>query len=438
MQALVRAGMSTPQAQRKQLLFERALRALPANPTASGPLQRYFIPGRVEFLGKHTDYAGGRSLVCAVEQGICMVARIRPDRRIRVVAAATGDVAELALEPDLQIRQGEWSAFAATVARRLARDFPGLATGVELAFEGDLPPAAGLSSGSALVVGLFLALSDANRLTERKDFRGAIPPSSPEAIGDYLGAVENGRPYGPFSSDAGVGTLGGSQDQTTILCARPGMLLQFRWIPARLERAVPFPAEHCLAIGVSGVVAEKTGAARESYNAASRATAELLALWRATSGREDPTLAAALASAADAPNRLAALVERQAPELGARLAQFRSESEELIPAASEALARGDLGTLGSVVDRSQAGAESGLGNQVPETIYLQRSARRLGALAASAFGAGFGGSVWAMLESAQAGGFLARWKEDYAGAFPGPAESAQFFTTLPGPAALRF
>ncbi|PHY02432.1 MAG: hypothetical protein CK530_06070 [Planctomycetaceae bacterium] len=28
-----------------------------------------FVPGRIEVLGKHTDYCGGRSIVCAVEQG---------------------------------------------------------------------------------------------------------------------------------------------------------------------------------------------------------------------------------------------------------------------------------------------------------------------------------------------------------------------------------
>ena len=69
----------------------------------------------------------------------------------------------------------------------------------------------------------------------------------------------------------------------------------------------------------------------------------------------------------------------------------------IVPGAADALAEGDLDRFGALVDRSQAGAEAALGNQVPETIHLQRSARRLGARAASAFGAGFGGSVWALV-----------------------------------------
>ena len=28
-----------------------------------------FIPGRIEVLGKHTDYCGGSSIVCEIERG---------------------------------------------------------------------------------------------------------------------------------------------------------------------------------------------------------------------------------------------------------------------------------------------------------------------------------------------------------------------------------
>ena len=37
----------------------------------------FFVPGRIEVLGKHTDYAGGSSLVVAAEQGFCLVAAPR-------------------------------------------------------------------------------------------------------------------------------------------------------------------------------------------------------------------------------------------------------------------------------------------------------------------------------------------------------------------------
>src|SRR5699024_3896793 len=85
------------------------------------------------------------------------------------------------------------------------------------------------------------------------------------------------------------------------------------------------------------------------------------------------------------------------------------ESGRIIPAASEALEQEDLEGFGALADQSQRGAETGLCNQVDETIALQRIARELGAHAASAVGAGFGGSVCALVPEQAAGAFAARW-----------------------------
>ena len=69
--------------------------------------------------------------------------------------------------------------------------------------------------------------------------------------------------------------------------------------------------------------------------------------------------------------------------------------------------------------------------------FLAASARRLGAAAASAFGAGFGGSVWALVEKSQMKTFLVDWKAAYEKEFPQRAPAARFFPTSAGPAALR-
>ncbi|MDQ5840242.1 MAG: galactokinase, partial [Chloroflexota bacterium] len=124
----------------------------------------------------------------------------------------TGQSAELRLGPDLEMPRGEWVAYPATVARRLARDFGPLTTGLDFDFSSDLSQDAGLSSSSALVVAVGLALADANRLQERAAWREVIPDR--EALAGYLGAVENGWAFGTFAADGGVGTQGGSQDHT--------------------------------------------------------------------------------------------------------------------------------------------------------------------------------------------------------------------------------
>ena len=392
----------------------------------------YRVPGRVEFLGKHTDYVGGRSLVCATEQGISATATEHEAALLRIDDSANGLRAELPLRSDLAIPRGEWVAYPATVARRLARDFGPLGRGIELRFASDLPQDAGLSSSSALVVLVALAIADANRLAEHPAWRSAIPDR--EALANYLGAVENGRAFGPFAADGGVGTQGGSQDHTAILCSRPGMLAQYRWVPVRFERVVPFPAGYVLVVAVSGVEAAKGAGALEHYNRLSGDASELLRIWRERARRDDPTLLSAMASTPDAFERLVDWLEGhpRRDTLRARAVQFRDECFELIPGAGDALERGDLEALGSLVDRSQHGAETGLGNQIPETMHLQRTARRLGAVAASAFGAGFGGSVWAMVRSDQAPFFTDRWACQYREAFPRHAATVRFAETPAG------
>jgi galactokinase len=114
-----------------------------------------------------------------------------------------------------------------------------------------------------------------------------------------------------------------------------------------------------------------------------------------------------------------------------------AENYEIIPAASEALTKSDVVRFGDFVDCSERGAEQLLRNQVPETIALARSARELGALAASAFGAGFGGSVWALISTSAAPDFLTRWSRQYRADFPARASASSFFLTHPGPPATK-
>ncbi len=397
----------------------------------------WFVPGRVEVLGKHTDYAGGRSLVCAIERGFRFVARCSGDRVLTITRADSGERVRIPLDPGLPIPEGEWAAFPSVVARRLARDF-GITHGVELAFGSDLPVAAGLSSGSALTIGVFLALAEANALAAHPRYRAHL--TEPSALAEYLGCLENGRGFGPFEGGAGVGTMGGCEDQAAILLAEKGTLKQFRFVPVLLERTVPFPEKLTFVVGSSGVVAEKTAGALASYNAAAAALAEW-SEWSEGAGspvglRRPGSLGEFLRLSPDALPRLRSRLATR-PAILARLEQFVAESEEIVPRAADAFLAGDLDRFGALVDRSQEGAERALRNQVPETVHLQRSARRLGALAASAFGAGFGGSVWALVESQGAEAFRLGWERDYEIAFPGRRAGAEFFLTRPGEGARR-
>ncbi len=405
------------------------------------PLRAYFVPGRIEVFGKHTDYAGGMSLVAAADRGFCLVAAPRDDSQVEVLDVARAERVAFELGRDVRPRTGHWANYPMTVARRIARNFPGATRGASIAMESDLAPAAGMSSSSAMIVAVFLALAEVNDLWDRLDLRHDVRDRID--LASYLAAVENGQSFRTLSGDRGVGTFGGSEDHTAILNARSGHLGHFSYCPVRRLREVPMPEGCVFAIGTSGVVAEKTGAAMAAYNRASALAARAAEIWRDATGREERHLAAALATGRDAADQLAGAIRaarlpRQDEEaLLARLAHFEIESREVLPAAVKAFADGDVHALGAISDRSQRAAEQYLGNQVPETSRLAALARSCGAPAASAFGAGFGGSVWALVERDEAEGLLARWSESYRSERPRRAAASAFFLTAAGPAAMR-
>lgn len=393
-----------------------------------------FVPGRIEVLGKHTDYAGGRSLVAATERGFSLVTLPRGDARFVLLDAGRRCSHDFEIRADEEAGRG-WTRYPAAVIRRLVRNFPSPELrGADAAIFSSLPAAAGMSSSSALVVAVYLALARRNTLAERPEHRAAI--RSAEDLAGYLGTIENGQSFGTLTGEAGVGTFGGSEDHTAILCSRRSELRQYRYCPVRFERAIPVPRGHLFAVAASGVQASKTGGARESYNRVSLLAREAAEVYRRGTGGEPAHLAAILER--DGLARVREVLRRAGPlrfttaDLVARVEHFHAESEEILPAAGDALTRGDLDEWGRWVDRSQELAERLLGNQIPETTFLARSARELGAVAASAFGAGFGGSVWALVAGERAEELLAAWKGRYLERYRDRAAQATFFLTSAG------
>jgi galactokinase len=418
-------------------VLETVLRAIGAAP--GGDAVAFFVPGRIEILGKHTDYAGGRSLLCAVEQGFTVAAVPRTDRRVRIIDVARGEEAAWLWDADLEPAIGHWTNYPMTVTRRLARNFPLARRGADIAFVSDLAAAAGMSSSSAFMIAIFLVLAEINELARDSLYTSEVRRL--EDLSGYLATIENGLSFGGLSGDRGVGTFGGSEDHTAILCCRAGELAQYAFGPVRHERSIGFPAGYALVVADSGVVAEKTGNARETYNRVSLAARAVLEAWRALTLRHDASLEAAATSSADVGERMhRAIATRPQPgfteqALLDRYEQFSQESLHIVPRAGSALAAGDLEQFGLLVDRSQECAEKWLGNQVPETVALQRLARSLGAHAASAFGAGFGGSVWALVHEAHLDEFCEDWRSGYESACPEAAARARIIVTRPGPGA---
>ena len=365
----------------------------------------------------------------------------RSDRHIFVVDARSQESFELSLDEQTTRQRQDWRTYFVEVARRLDQNFPNLCRGANLSFASNLPAAAGLSSSSSLVVGAFLSLANVNSLQDRKVFRQAIPHR--EALAGYLGAVENGYSHGSLAGAAGVGTFGGSEDHTAILCGEEGSIVQYSYSPVRFEGSIKLPTDLVFVIAASGIQAEKTGSAMAEYNRLSLQSRAVAEVWREATGRDPSDLGSILAADRGAADTIGSLgghlgdSDFTIDELISRFEHFERESEVIVPGAAKALEADDLERFGEWIDESMHLAESLLGNQIPETSFLARRARQLGAVAASAFGAGFGGAVWALVSRAEAQKFKYHLKESYLREFPQHRDSASFFFTGAGAPAME-
>jgi galactokinase len=343
-----------------------------------------------------------------------------------------------------------WANYVAVVARRLASNFPGAELGADLVFTSDLPRAAGLSSSSALVVAVASALVRRAGLERRPEWLSAL--SGRLDLAGYLGAVENGLTFGALTGTSGVGTHGGSEDHTAILACRAEHVSAYSYVPVRHVADAALPGDWRFVVMASGIEADKAGSARARYNRASLATRALVQFCeREGLARCAGSLADLLGRDPEMSARLLRQLEHDGgglmppadaagedppafagSELARRLSHFLGEDAR-VPLAVDAIQRGDERAIGELADASQRDAEQLLGNQIPETSSLAATARETGAFAASSFGAGFGGSVWALVGADDSAGFVERWRARYRAAWPALREGA-CFVARPAPA----
>ena len=400
------------------------------------------MPGRVEVLGKHTDYAGGSVLVGAVDQAITARARRVAGPPGSLTATTDyGDPVTLRAGVDPGLEPGHWGRYLQTVLDRLTLNF-GAGAAAHLSLSSDLPPASGMSSSSALVCATALALASLNGWDEDPRWVESMPDRL--SLAGYLAAVEGGRAWRDLPGTSGVGTRGGSEDHTGMLCGAQDRLLLAGFDPMRIDQSLPFPSQWALVIGVSGVLVHKTGAALEDYNRGPSTVQSVLARWNRATGRADASLAGAVRHlVGDATGEQMAKDPALRDLLGLcepgyereRIEQFLIESLVLVPAGARLIAAADPG-VGEILERSQALADRGLRNQVLQTRLMASLARGMGAIGASSFGAGWGGSVYALVPADDAGDFASRWLQAYRDREQ-EAERAATIVTRPGPGACR-
>lgn len=477
-QKLLAAGMTQEVAtEKRRMLAGAATRLTEAGLAQTAAAKAFWTPGRVEIAGCHTDYAGGRSLLCATSRGFVVVSVDREDAVCRIFTTFRDkrrSSVTLEISKDLEPEQGHWSSYPAAVIRRLARNFD-IDKGVDVAIECDLPESSGMSTSSAVVCYMWLILAERNNVQSTAKFMNNI--RTDEDLYAYLGFVENGQDCGPvLVGDKGVGTFGGSEDHTAIMSSEPNKVKMFSYCPTKHEGTFDFPEDATFVIAVSGFLAQKTANAMTSYNNAAFLARDAAAAWcksrgmlplegktfvpnRANlaelvrhvrrelgedSGNDEKVRQAigdAIAKVDDGeqmgPDAEDASVRYERGALRERFEHFFDESEVTTRRIAQAIAAADYSALGKWSDESHSQKVDRLRNTVPETAWLPQEARRRGALGASSFGAGFGGSCWALVRKRGAETFADEWADAYRKKFPRWAETSTFFAMAPGPGAFR-
>ena len=406
------------------------------NGPAEIEVHAFWVPGRVELLGKHVDYAGGKSVVAALQRGFAFVVYKHKMPNITVVDVSSKQSIGLDLVSGAINVKLPWGKYVQAVVERIRDNFLASREGGTICFCSNLPSSAGLSSSSALLTGLFLSLNALYNVDEQRSYKEAVRDQMD--LADYLGHVENGHTYKSLKGNKGVGTLGGSQDHTAILCSRKNYLRVFAYKPNRFLDEMRLPSELTLCVASSGVKAEKTRNARIKYNACSMQVRQIIDCIQKGADKS-VSLEQVLASS----DYSLEIMRERLEECGDvqllldRLYHYYYETQEIIPTAIQSFKENDFKGFGAAVRRSQVVAETYLKNQVKETSSLARCAYDEGALASSAFGAGFGGSVWALVHESTSASFLAAWKKSYLEAFPEHEQAACFFLDNTGPPASK-
>ncbi|MEY4925103.1 MAG: Galactokinase [Verrucomicrobiota bacterium] len=366
-------------------LFERAY--------GSAPSIIARAPGRVEFIGNHTDYNGGAVLGAAIDRFVWVAAAPNAAGRFRLRSTSGSTTLELAASPTTRLTGAvAWANYPIGVWHSL-RDFnlPDPA-GFDLLVHSNLPAGAGLSSSAALELATALALLNLARPT-------AIAPERLAALGRHAENKYVGVPCGIL--DQGTSAFGRAGQLVQIDCRTPAFSL------------VPLPtAAHLWVFNTREKHALIDGLYATRHQECLSAASALGVKWLA-----DLT-----------PEQLAPLKPKLSPVL-ARRAEHIAAEHARVHATVVALQQNDLTAVGRLLTASHRSSQHLFENSTASLDQLVDLLTAHPAIyGARLTGGGFGGAVLALTRAdftaAQAAEILA----PYTAAHGAPAETLHLQT----------
>ena len=317
-------------------------------------------PGRIEFIGNHTDYNGGTVLGAAIDRGVWVALARGTDPQWNFASTQKDGVVRTRANDFTKHSGGDsWVNYPLGVIHSLREFGVAAPVGFNYLASSDLPLGAGLSSSAAIEMASALAFA---RAAGQDPSRETLVKAARHAENNFVGV-----PCGIL--DQGVSGFGRKDRLVFIDCRGP----RFDTVP--LPHGAHFwtfntHTKHAL---VDGLYAERY---RECMEAA-----KLLGVsWLA-----DVTPAVLDAKK----DRLPSVVEKRARHIVEEIVR--------VGAAVTALRRGDLTAVGRLLTASHRSSQSLFENSTPELDFLvDVLIARPHVYGARLTGGGFGGAVMAL------------------------------------------
>jgi len=118
----------------------------------------YFSPGRINLIGEHTDYNGGFVFPGAVDKGIMAEVRPNDSDMVRAYAIDLKDRVDWSMD-DIKGPKTSWARYIYGICREMKKRGVSV-KGFNIAFSGDVPLGAGMSSSAAMESCFAYALND--------------------------------------------------------------------------------------------------------------------------------------------------------------------------------------------------------------------------------------------------------------------------------------
>lgn len=125
----------------------------------TAPDHIFFCPGRVNLIGEHIDYNGGKVMPCAISSGTYLAVAKNTDMKLRFQCLNFPEIAELHLQSSYSKTGKAWFNYPLGIINYLLNDGHSI-SGLDMLFYGNLPVGAGLSSSASVEVLTAFALNE--------------------------------------------------------------------------------------------------------------------------------------------------------------------------------------------------------------------------------------------------------------------------------------